>query len=142
MTKACLHYLSSDIFDVEIEPEMIERNILTGLYRLHWFATTQWIVLLQECERLLGSCDFPESLLLALRRFAHECENGNFERQVDLTTQSELSALKHTEPTIHELLIQELHFQRMDVGDWKLEDNNEGTLHELTHTSIDSSGYH
>ncbi|OOQ87200.1 NACHT domain protein [Penicillium brasilianum] len=142
MTKACLHYLSSDIFNVEIEPEMIERNIMTGLYRLHWFATTQWIVLLQECERLLGSCDFPESLLLALRRFAHECENGNFERRVYLTTQSELSALKHTEPTIHELLVQELHFQRMDVSDWKLEDNNEGILNKLIRTSRESSEYH
>jgi hypothetical protein len=98
--------------------------------------------LLQECERLLGSCDFPESLLLALRRFAHECENGNFERKVDLTTRSEFSALKHKESAIHELLVQELHFFRMDVGDWKLEENNEGTLNELIRTSRNSSEYH
>lgn len=126
MTKTCLHYLSSDIFDTEIEPETIERNIFTGLYRLHWFATTQWIELLQECERLLSTCDFPESLLLALKRFAHECENGNFESTVDLATQSEFSALEQKEPALHELLAQELHFRRMDVGHWKLEDNDEG----------------
>lgn len=29
-------------------------------------------------------------------------------------------------PNIHELLHQELHFRRLDVGDWKLEDEDEG----------------
>lgn len=126
MTKTCLHYLSSDIFDIENEPEIIERNILSGLYRLHWFATTQWIVLLQECERLLGSCDFPESLNLALKQFVRECVNGNFEGTVSLTNQPNFSALKQKEPELHELLVQELYFRRMDVGDWKLEENDEG----------------
>lgn len=131
MTKTCLHYLSSNIFDTGIEPDIIDRNVLSGLYRLHWFATTQWIVLLQECESLLGSRDFPESLVLALKHFAHECENGNFEGAVDLTNQPDFSALKQKEPALHELLVQELYFRRMDVGDWKLEDNNEGILNQL-----------
>ncbi|KAJ5175558.1 NACHT nucleoside triphosphatase [Penicillium canariense] len=133
MTKTCLYYLSSDIFDIGIEPEMIEENILTGLYRLHWFATTQWIVLLQECERLLGSCDLPEPLLLALKHFAHECENGNFEGTVDLSSQSdhEFSTLRQKEPALQRLLVQELHFRRMDVGDWKVEDDDEGIFKQL-----------
>lgn len=125
MTKTCLHYLSSDVFDVGIEPEMIKSNILSGIYRLHWFATTQWVVLLQECEKLLGSSDLPESLLVALKHFVHECENGNFEGTLGLNSQSdhEFSTLRQKEPSLHEILVQELYFRRMDVGDWKLEDN-------------------
>ena len=128
MTKTCLHYLSSDIFDVGIEPEMIKNNILSGIYRLHWFATTQWVVLLQECEKLLGSFDLPESLLVALKHFVHECENGNFEATLGLNSESdhEFSTLRRKEPSLHEILVQELYFRRMHVGDWKLEDNDEG----------------
>lgn len=133
MTKTCLRYLSSDIFDVGIEPEMIKSNTLSGIYRLHWFATTQWIVLLQECEKLLGNSDLPESLLLALKHFVHECENGNFEATVGLNSQSdhEFSTLSQKEPSLHKLLVQELHFRRMDVGDWKLEDNDEGIFNSM-----------
>jgi hypothetical protein len=128
MTKTCLYYLSSDIFDVGIEHEMIKSNILSGIYRLHWFATTQWIVLLQKCEKLLGSFDLPESLLIALKHFVYECENGNFEGTVGLSSQSDhdFTILRQKEPSLHELLVQALHFRRMDVGDWKLEDKDEG----------------
>lgn len=128
MAKTCLHYLSLNIFEVDSEPDTIKQNILSGSYRLHWFAATQWVVLVQNCAKLLRNGSPPDDLLRALSRFAHECENGNYETIMELDSQQsdEFQIFRDSAPNIHELLHQELHFRRLDVGDWKLEEVDQG----------------
>lgn len=128
MARTCLHYLSLNIFEVDSEPDTIKQNILSGSYRLHWFAATQWIVLVQNCAKLLGTRSPPDDLLRALSRFVDECENGNYEITAHFDSQQndEFQIFRDSAPNIHELLHQALHFRRLDVGDWKLEEEDEG----------------
>lgn len=137
MARTCLHYLSFNIFEVDFEPDMIKENILSGSYRLHWFAASQWIVLVQNCAKLLGNRSPPESLLRALSRFAYECENGNYEAIEDFDSQQsdEFKIFRESAPNIHKLLHQELQFRRMDVGDWKLEEEDKG-IHEPSFVNL------
>lgn len=128
MARTCLHYLSSNIFEVDAAPDMIKQNILSGSYRLHWFAATQWIVLVQNCAKLLSDRSAPDDLLRAISHFANERENGNYEitAHFDSEQSDEFQIFRDSTPNIQELLHQELHFRRLDVGDWKLEDEDEG----------------
>lgn len=128
MARTCLHYLSLNIFEVDSEPDTIKQNILSGSYRLHWFAATQWIVLVQNCAKLLGTRSPTDDLLRALSHFAHECENGNYETIAHFDSQQsdEFQTFRDSAPKIHELLHQELHFRRLDVGDWKFEEDDQG----------------
>lgn len=125
MARICLHYLSFDIFRADLESDMIKQNIISGSYRLYWFAATQWIRLIQRCARLQRNNAPPKTLIHALDRFICECENANYEGAADLEPQEndEFHMFRENAPDIHKLLHQKLQFNRMDVGDWKLEED-------------------
>jgi hypothetical protein len=125
MARTCLHYLSFNIFEVGLESDMIKQNILSGSYRLHWFAVTQWLGLIQRCASLLCNRSIPGDLIFALNRFVYECGNGNYDAREDLDSQQndEFQIFKENAPDTHRLLHQELQYHYMDVGTWKLEED-------------------
>ena len=127
MAKTCLNYMSRDIFDIELELGQIAQNIRSGSYRLYWFAATQWMELVRRFARLLGGQPAPETLIRALNYFVDNCENSNHKAAEDVDFgQSKEFEVFVNDPGIYKLLHQEVHFQHMDVGDWKLE--GQGTL--------------
>jgi hypothetical protein len=117
--------LSFNIFEVDLEPDVIKHHILSGSYRLHWFAATQWLGLIQRCAILLCNRSVPGDLMVALNHFIYECENGNYDAIASFNSDQndEFQIFKENSPDIHRLLHQELQFHRMDIGDWKLEDD-------------------
>lgn len=125
MARTCLNYLSSNIFDIELESDEITQNILSGAYRLHWFAASQWIEIVRRCASLLRNQPLPENMIQALDRLVCQCENGNYEdiAEFDSPRNDEFEVFKERGPNIHKLLHQELQFRRMDVGNWRLEDD-------------------
>jgi hypothetical protein len=126
----CLRYLSLQIFDIELDEDEISESILSGSYRLHWFATTQWIEVVRRYSILLCNQSPPATLITALNAFSEECENGTTDATADLESlkSDDFEVFKNAEPAIHKLLHQALQFCRMDVGKWKLEDDDEGKL--------------
>lgn len=130
MAKTCLNYMSRDIFDIEIEPDQIAQNIRSGSYRLYWFAATQWTELVRRCARHLCGQPAPETLIRALNCFVDNCENSNYEtiENVGFVQNKDFEVFVNY-PGIYSLLHEEIHFQHMDVGDWKLE--GQGTHDQL-----------
>jgi hypothetical protein len=72
------------MFDGNLPDKRLEENILAGKYRLHWFATRQWIAVTRRCiEKSKDLSAYPE-LLELLVRFALELRNDKFNGEVDM----------------------------------------------------------
>ena len=57
--------------------------MLQGRYRLHWFATSQWINLVKQCIQESEDLSAYPDLLEMLARFATELDNPRFDSSVD-----------------------------------------------------------
>ena len=69
---------------MNLSDEEIQENILTGRYRLHWFATSQWIALTKRCVEKPKDLSVNTDLLNLLTQLAAELRNQNFIGQKDL----------------------------------------------------------
>ncbi|KAJ5740685.1 hypothetical protein N7493_000557 [Penicillium malachiteum] len=133
MVQTCLKYLTFDIFDPLINPTDIKRYIMSGDYRLYWFATGQLMPILQKCLNLLRDQALPPSLVKALTLFCQTRDNINFNPSIASIEKSQLDTLKtdgfevlsEKLPEEHQFLCHALAFHDLDVGKWKL---NEGTI--------------
>lgn len=82
LTKSTLVYLCSGIFHEDLSKEQIEANILTGKYRLHWFAFTQWIALTRSCLEQSKDLSVYPDISELLCRVALELRNFRFREQI------------------------------------------------------------
>lgn len=124
MTKTCLHYLCLDIFDPEIEDQQIKENLLSGAYRLHWFASTQWVEILRHCAISLHDRAPPDDLITTLKTFGERRENTTFQDSSSSYgdwSSDHFEAFKGKHPEIYRLLDQTLKFWHLDTGNWKLD---------------------
>ncbi|PYH38327.1 uncharacterized protein BO87DRAFT_351111 [Aspergillus neoniger CBS 115656] len=116
-----LTYLSLDIFDVDISEEQISRNIITGAYCLHWFATFQLLEILNRSLELLDGRPPPAKLIDLLERFIEERENLDFEGgSSSVTKNATFEPLKDL-PHIRDFLGHFVALCQLDTGTWKLE---------------------
>lgn len=125
MTKTCLHYLCLDIFDPEIEDQQIKENLLSGAYRLHWFAPTQWVEILRHCAISLHDRAPPDDLITTLKTFGERRENTTFQDSscsYGDWSSDHFEAFRGKHPEIYRLLDQTLKFWHLDTGNWKLDD--------------------
>ncbi|SPO07346.1 uncharacterized protein DNG_10040 [Cephalotrichum gorgonifer] len=84
LAKSSLTYLCSGIFDVNQSDTELSKNMLTGKYRLHSYATSQWIELTRRCiEHSKDLSAYPD-LLALLFRLSLELRNYSFKNQVNL----------------------------------------------------------
>jgi hypothetical protein len=123
LTTTCLTYLCLDPFDPEIGEEDLTENIISGGYRLHAFAASQWVELVRKCAGMLGNKNPPDELITLLEHFITERKNMWYEGLDEHAPEcGELETFKREWPELHTLLRHALKFRQLDVGDWRLDE--------------------
>src|SRR5207248_11256396 len=79
LATTCLTYLCSDLFDPDLSDEDLEENILSGGYRLHSLAATQWAEFVRVCAIMLRNQSPPHELITLLECFIIERGNTEYE---------------------------------------------------------------
>jgi hypothetical protein len=129
LATTCLTYLCLDLFDPEIEEEDLTVNILSGGYRLHAFATSQWVGLVRKCAGMLRNRTPSEELITSLEHFITERENMGYKGLSDHTPEyGELKLFKGKWSKLYTILCRASKFCQLDVGDWRFD---EGMLNLL-----------
>jgi hypothetical protein len=123
LTTTCLTYLCLDIFDPEIEENYLDEQILSGGYRLHTFAASQWVALLRSCARMLRDQPPPDELISLLEHFVTERENmGYTNPSENIAEDPDFKSLKQRSPQLHAMLCHASKFRQLDVGEWRLDE--------------------
>jgi len=68
---------------MDLSNERVRDNIVAGKYRLHWFATSQWIALINCCVGASEDLSAYPDLLVLLTRLALELRNYGFKGRID-----------------------------------------------------------
>ncbi|KAH6626209.1 hypothetical protein B0J18DRAFT_443769 [Chaetomium sp. MPI-SDFR-AT-0129] len=119
LAKTLLIYLCSEAFDKDLPDQKLQENIVAGIYRLHWFATSQWIILVRRCvEKSKDLSAYPD-LLELLTRLVRELRNSSFSGQeVDLNDRV-FRAMTPNRPEIPQFVCGILQFRQDDKqSDW------------------------
>jgi hypothetical protein len=123
LATTCLTYLCLDIFDPEIEEEDLTVNILSGGYRLHAFAASQWVGLVRQCAGMLRNLTPPDELITLLEHFTTERENMGYKSLRDHAPEDGgFKPFKEKWPKLHTILCCALKFRQLDVGDWRFDE--------------------
>ncbi|KAK4100943.1 hypothetical protein N658DRAFT_559135 [Parathielavia hyrcaniae] len=135
LAKTLLTYLCSGAFDKELSDQKLQENIMAGLYRLHWFATSQWVILARRCvEKSNDLSAYPDFLEL-LTRLALELRNYSFNGQVPDLNDRVLRAMGPDRPEISQIVCGVLQFRQDDKqSDWNY--TNSHTWADLDPTVI------
>jgi hypothetical protein len=121
LATTCLTYLCSDLFDPDLSHEDLEENILSGGYRLHGLAASQWAEFVTVCATMLRNQTPPNGLITLLECFIIERENIEYEGpDNDVPKPGELNLFKKDWPKLHTMLCRALKFRQSDIGDWRL----------------------
>lgn len=75
-------YLLSGLYDTGLDDQEIKENILEGRYRLHWFATNEWLAATNRCIKKLKDPSAHEDFSQLLLEAALELRNYNFTETV------------------------------------------------------------
>ncbi|KAK0714452.1 hypothetical protein B0T21DRAFT_375908 [Apiosordaria backusii] len=118
LTKTLLSYLCSGAFDAALPDEKLQENILAGIYRLHWYATSQWVVLVRRCvEKSKDLSAYPD-LLELLTHLVLELRSHSFNGQVDFNDRV-IRAMVPDRPEISQFVCGILQFRQDDrQADW------------------------
>ena len=128
LTTTCLTYLCLDPFNPEIEEEYLTENIISGGYRLHAYAASQWVGLVRKCAGMHRNRTPPDELIALLEIFISERENMGYKGSSECTPEyGELELFKKEWPNLHTMLCRALKFRQLDVGDWRLDEG----MHDL-----------
>jgi hypothetical protein len=120
-----LTYLSLDLFELDIPDDEMEENVLSGAYRLHGFATSQWVGLVTQYAMLYEKQTPPDELVKQLDSVITERKNFEFEGQFeDNSNLTDLDLFKKRWPEMHAYLCSALKFQRQrDRADWRISES-------------------
>ncbi|KAK4244292.1 hypothetical protein C7999DRAFT_44010 [Corynascus novoguineensis] len=119
LAKTLLTYLCSGAFDKELSDQKLRENIVAGIYRLHWFATSQWIILVRRCVEKSNDLSAYPDLLELLTRLALELRNHSFNGQVPDLNDRVFRAMEPDRPEISQIVCGILQFRQDDKqSDW------------------------
>jgi hypothetical protein len=111
------------IFNPDIEDEAIEENILSGAYSLYSYAGTQWldivskvVSILQEDERMTQLVDCIDHFIDQRYNPAYKLPEEQLQRIIDF------NIFKTQRPSLHDTLVHALHFRRLNIGEWRLDE--------------------
>lgn len=121
LAKSTMRYLCSGIFDETLPDEQLKKNILTGKYRLHWFAFTHWVALIRPCIKQSRDLSDYEDLRELLCRLALELRNYRFEGSISLKDVI-LQEIESTWPEIMYIVSGVMQFRQDDnQNDWNFD---------------------
>lgn len=115
LANCCIWYLCQSHHDTWISDDEIAKNLISGDYRLHNFAVTMWLDLVERYVSLNGSNPLPSKLTDALDCLATDRSNSEFAASTELVGQSQkpyLEKFKDEWPTQYTLLLNTVQFHR------------------------------
>ncbi|KAK2764389.1 hypothetical protein FQN54_009083 [Arachnomyces sp. PD_36] len=136
----CLTYLCSDLFDPEIEKEHLRESILSGGYRLHNFSAFQWMETILRFTKTVHDQAIPDVLIEILELFVSQRENLTYTRSSDTTPEfAELRPFKIKRPKLYDILCRALQFFRLDLGNWRMDEDEDDPWTNLDAFSVSYS---
>ncbi|KAH7359598.1 NACHT domain protein [Pyrenochaeta sp. MPI-SDFR-AT-0127] len=111
LTLTCITYLCQPHYDIDILDEDIEQNILSGVYRLHNFATTTWLDLLKKYISFDHSAGVPDELVSILETLTTERHNCQYNGSEEPSSPRSLEAFKKHCSKLHTALRKSVHFR-------------------------------
>ncbi|KAF2792115.1 NACHT domain protein [Melanomma pulvis-pyrius CBS 109.77] len=109
----CITYLCQGHHDPEILDEDIRRNILSGAYRLHDFATTMWLELIERFVCSDSVHILPDELISLLEILMHERNNRQYNGGTEQPTQWKLESFKQCWPELYDMLCKSTGFHQI-----------------------------
>ena len=102
--------------DPDLLDEEIDRNILSGAYRLHDLAITTWFELVERSVSLIKQ-DTTQSpkLIDALETLRCERTSGTYDKGAEAFTPPSLEPFKSISPTLHDMLREVDYFRRASL---------------------------
>lgn len=109
----CVTYLCQIHHDHDLLDEDIARNILSGAYRLHDFASTAWFELVERFIHLNRQDTLSHELIDALETLRCQRAQEIYTEGAEVSTQSSLEPFKSVSPAVHNMLCEVAHFRRI-----------------------------
>ncbi|KAF7538368.1 hypothetical protein G7054_g3005 [Neopestalotiopsis clavispora] len=108
----CVAYLRQQHHDLELLDHTLSEGVLSGIYVLHDFATSNWLSLLEQYVRH-GSGDsvLPDNLIDLLEGFVSARANVHYEGKADDAKKLDLGKLKDKMPELYSTLSKAAHFR-------------------------------
>ena len=126
LTMSCLDYLCQDHHDPSVSADETEEGIMYGFYRLHTYAESMWLSLVEKCLSLNAPSSIPPKLLGSLETFAaHRFVGGGpYELEaLSYPINSDFDQLKKQLPNVYRLLVEAAEFRRRcDSLDFRITD--------------------
>ncbi|KAF5700224.1 nacht domain-containing protein [Fusarium mundagurra] len=133
ISTTCLAYLCSDCLDPDLSDDDLERNVISGAYRLLSFAHRQWAECLGLCTRHFRDELSPQFVPL-LRHIMRDLENPDYNQ--DSETNLRLWSLDRFKSNLEEAkaISRSLDFRSIMATsyDWRLDEGNTSTHNRFT----------
>ena len=109
----CVTYLCQTHHDHDLLEDDIAKNILSGAYRLHDFAATAWLELVERFVHSSRQDIISHELVDALEMLRCERTQGTYTEGAEPSTPSSLEPFKVASPIVHNMLCKVAHFRRI-----------------------------
>lgn len=144
LTETFLRYLSTDLFTEDKGDDDLEKDIISGRFRLSYLAGDQWYSLTRLC--IIGSKDaaVPGRLISALQDFVVARGSPSQGPIPRLFRPAELESVKNNFPEIYAFLRRMANFnkKKQDTGNWRLGEAGTWTKFDPTTLSVSSTRIH
>lgn len=130
----CVTYLCQTHHDHDLLDEDIAHNILSGAYRLHDFAATAWLELVERFIYSSKQDTVSHELIDVLETLRSERTQGTYPEGAETSTQLSLEPFKSVSPAVHNMLCKVAHFRRISLkGEFdKNEVNDKGVVKDTS----------
>lgn len=115
LTICCLQYLCQDHHSPDISDEDVKKGIEMGNYKLHYYVTNIWLILIIQYLRLNPSKNISEELVEALTEFHDERGKQEYHEHIGLKEQwypPELQRFQSYNPDLFSFLRSFAQFQQ------------------------------
>lgn len=141
LTETYLRYLPTDLFAEDKGDDDLEKDIISGRFRLSYLAGDQWYSFTWLC--IIGSKDaaVPGRLISALQDFVVAQGSPS---QGPIPRPAELESVKNNFPEIYAFLRRMANFnkKKQDTGNWRLGEAGTWTKFDPTTLSVSSTRIH
>ena len=111
----CVTYLCQTHHGHDLLDEDIAHNILSGAYRLHDFAATAWLELVERFIHLSRQDTISHELIDALEMLRCGRTQGIYTEGAEASVLSSLKPFKSVSPAVHNMLCKVANFRRVSL---------------------------
>jgi hypothetical protein len=144
LTETCLRYLSTDLFDEHASDDDLEKDIVSGRFRLSYFACSQWYNLTRLCIIVSKDAAVPGRLISALQDFMMARGSPSQEPISRPFGPAALDSVKDNFPEIYAFVCRIANFTKLkrDTESWRLGEEDTWTRFDPTTLSASLSRIH